>query len=71
MSWGNVSTKNKLNKFVDDTAFLNIKDLKCLGLTSIKVILVRFNKYSENKKMGLHADHIHSMFDGERKAYQY
>ena len=28
---------------------------------------VRFNKYAENKKMALHADHIHSMFDGERK----
>ena len=26
---------------------------------------VRFNKYAENKKMALHADHIHSMFDGE------
>ena len=28
---------------------------------------VRFNKYAENKKMALHCDHIHSMFDGERK----
>ena len=28
---------------------------------------VRFNKYAENKKMALHADHIHSMFDGQRK----
>ena len=28
---------------------------------------VRFNKYAENKMMALHADHIHSMFDGERK----
>ena len=32
---------------------------------------VRFNRYSEKKKMALHADHIHSMFDGERKVYQY
>jgi hypothetical protein len=28
---------------------------------------VRFNKYSENKQMALHCDHIQSMFDGERK----
>jgi predicted 2-oxoglutarate/Fe(II)-dependent dioxygenase YbiX len=28
---------------------------------------VRFNKYSKNKKMAEHCDHIHDMFDGERK----
>ena len=27
----------------------------------------RFNKYSENKKMHEHCDHIHSLFDGSRK----
>lgn len=28
---------------------------------------VRFNKYDPKTKMKLHCDHIHSMFDGERK----
>jgi 2OG-Fe(II) oxygenase superfamily len=28
---------------------------------------VRFNKYEVGTKMALHCDHIHSMFDGERK----
>ena len=28
---------------------------------------VRFNRYTENRKMALHADHIQSLFDGERK----
>ena len=28
---------------------------------------IRFNKYSENKKMALHCDHIHSLFEGDRK----
>ena len=28
---------------------------------------VRFNKYDPSTKMKLHCDHIHSMFDGERK----
>ena len=28
---------------------------------------VRFNRYSEDRLMALHCDHIHSMFDGERK----
>ncbi len=29
--------------------------------------LVRFNKYDTGTKMKLHCDHIHSMFDGNRK----
>jgi hypothetical protein len=28
---------------------------------------VRFNKYDVNTQMELHCDHIHSMFDGQRK----
>jgi|TARA_R110000744_G_scaffold33709_4_gene79067 hypothetical protein len=28
---------------------------------------IRFNKYMKNKRMALHCDHIHSLFDGERK----
>ena len=28
---------------------------------------VRFNKYDETTKMKLHCDHIHSLFDGQRK----
>ena len=28
---------------------------------------LKFNKYEKNKRMRLHCDHIHSMFDGQRK----
>jgi predicted 2-oxoglutarate/Fe(II)-dependent dioxygenase YbiX len=28
---------------------------------------VRFNRYEEGTRMRVHCDHIHSMFDGERK----
>lgn len=28
---------------------------------------VRFNKYKKTRKMALHCDHIHSIFDGQRK----
>lgn len=28
---------------------------------------IRFNRYAEQTNMKLHCDHIHSMFDGERK----
>jgi|TARA_B100001094_G_C17755952_1_gene588089 hypothetical protein len=29
--------------------------------------VIRYNKYLENRKMALHADHIKSLFDGKRK----
>ena len=68
MSWGNVSTKIKLNKFVDDVAYKYVQDLKMPWFTEYQGYShVRFNKYAENKKMALHVDHIHSMFDGKRK----
>ena len=68
MSWGAVSTKANLNKFVDDTAYKYVKELKMPWFDTFQGYShVRFNKYAENKKMALHADHIHSMFDGERK----
>ena len=68
MSWGNVSTKKTLNDIVDDTAFKYVQDLNMPWFDKYQGYShVRFNKYAENKKMALHADHIHSMFDGERK----
>ena len=68
MSWGNVSTKKDLNKLVDDTAFHYVKNLRMPWFDKYQGYShVRFNKYAENKKMALHADHIHSMFDGVRK----
>ena len=68
MSWGNVSTKPKINQMVDDTAYRYVKELKMPWFDEYQGYShVRFNKYAENKKMALHADHIHSMFDGERK----
>ena len=68
MSWGNVSTKKTLNDIVDDTAFKYVQDLKMPWFDKYQGYShVRFNKYAENKKMALHADHIHSMFDGKRK----
>ena len=68
MSRGKVTTKNDLNKLVDDTAFHYVKNLRMPWFDKYQGYShVRFNKYAENKKMALHADHIHSMFDGERK----
>ena len=68
MSWGNVSTKQTLNDIVDNTAYEYVKELNMPWFDKYQGYShVRFNKYAENKMMALHADHIHSMFDGERK----
>ena len=67
-SWDNFPTKNIINKkiwsaisnylkFIDFPWFSRFQ-----GYTNLK-----FNKYSETKKMFLHCDHIHSMFDGNKK----
>ena len=68
MSWGNVSTKKILNDIVDNTANRYIQDLNMPWFDSFQSYShVRFNKYAENKKMALHCDHIHSLFDGVKK----
>ena len=73
MSWDNVSTKMFITKQMKP-ALIEYQDVhlkKCgcdktfkgwQGYTNI-----RFNKYEEDKLMAFHDDHIHSMFDGERK----
>ena len=64
----NVTTKGELNLIVKSAGEKYVADI---GLPWFQRFSgwshVRFNKYSENKKMALHCDHIHSMFDGERK----
>ena len=68
MGSGNIPTKeiimNKLwHALYDYTKTMNFPWFNSWsGYTDL-----RFNKYAENKRMYLHADHIHSMFDGERK----
>ena len=68
MSWEDTPSKNELTKRLWK-AISNYRDYIDMpwfnswqGYTA-----VRFNEYKENKKMALHCDHIHSMFDGEKK----
>jgi len=68
VSWDNVPTA----KIIMEKIWFNIKEyIDSLefkwfdtwnGYTGI-----RFNRYTKNKKMAVHCDHIHSMFDGDRK----
>ena len=68
MSWGDVTTKNHINDRVGQIAQQYINELNMPWFSKFQAYThVRFNKYAESKMMALHCDHIHSMFDGERK----
>jgi predicted 2-oxoglutarate/Fe(II)-dependent dioxygenase YbiX len=69
VSWDNIATRDKLTQKVWEaisqyilTDFKNDYFNGWQGFTHI-----RFNRYREGKTMAKHCDHIHDMFDGERK----
>ena len=64
----NISTKEIIMKKLFEGIKKYMTDLNFPWLNSWSGYTdIRFNKYSKNKKMAEHCDHIHSMFDGERK----
>jgi hypothetical protein len=68
VSWDNISTKHVIGKSLSNAIKKYQDTINYPWFTSWQGYThVRFNKYAENKKMALHADHIYSMFDGERK----
>ena len=68
MSWNNTPSKNELTSKLWYAIDNYIKSIKMPWFDSWQgYTAVRFNEYKENKKMALHCDHIHSMFDGEKK----
>ena len=68
ISWDNIHTKDTIHKYFCNAIKKYQEKFKFpwfdgwQGFTG-----VRFNKYKETRKMALHADHIHTIFDGERK----
>lgn len=69
ISWSNIPSKQELTQKVWETIHKYIiKDFNkpyfdgWEGFTNI-----RYNRYYKNRLMALHCDHIHDMFDGERK----
>lgn len=70
VSWSYVSTKLNIESKLYDAIIEYQKFIQ----PNIKIYSgfqgyspIRFNKYSEDKQMALHIDHIHSLFDGTRK----
>jgi hypothetical protein len=63
-----ISTKNDIMKKLWKSIDTYVKNLNFKWYTGWQGYTdIRFNKYSKSKKMAKHCDHIHSMFDGERK----
>ena len=68
VSWDNIDTKDIIMDRIWHAYSKYLQELNFpwfngwAGFTA-----VRFNKYTENRKMAEHCDHIHSMFDGQRK----
>jgi predicted 2-oxoglutarate/Fe(II)-dependent dioxygenase YbiX len=69
VSWSdNVSTKNDITKGLWKAIKNYQKRLNFVWFDSWQgYSAVRFNKYETNTKMALHKDHIHSLFDGDKK----
>ena len=68
VSWGDCPSKSILTKEIWYVIRDYITYIELPWFTSWQdFTLPRFNKYGEDKKMALHCDHIHSMFDGEKK----
>lgn len=51
-----------IKRYIEDNSFVASWYNAWSGYTK-----VRFNKYDKHTEMHLHCDHIHSMFDGQRK----
>jgi predicted 2-oxoglutarate/Fe(II)-dependent dioxygenase YbiX len=63
-----ITTKEIIMKELWNGIYNYIKDINFSWFGGWKAYSeIRFNKYSENKKMAEHCDHIHSLFDGTEK----
>ena len=76
VSWSNIRQRKEIQDKLYDGLLKYVKELpKVAKSTRLHdwyagwngYSELRFNKYDENTLMKLHCDHIHSMFDGQRK----
>ena len=71
VTWSDVKYKNYIMKRIWDGLQRYHQELVASGCNWYQswkgYTEVRFNRYRENTQMKLHCDHIHSMFDGQRK----
>jgi predicted 2-oxoglutarate/Fe(II)-dependent dioxygenase YbiX len=68
ISYSNIETKDMIMKEIWNTLKKYIEEIQTdwfSGWTGYEQ--VRFNRYRTDTKMAFHCDHIHSLFDGQRK----
>jgi predicted 2-oxoglutarate/Fe(II)-dependent dioxygenase YbiX len=64
----NISTKEIIMKEIWNVIYDYVINLKFSWFNSWQGYSeIRFNKYTKNKKMAEHCDHLHDLFDGEIK----
>ena len=68
IGYSQTSTKNVIMQKIWDSYLNYVKDLNFSWWSSWSGFTeVRFNRYKETRLMAEHCDHIHSIFEGERK----
>ena len=68
IGYSQTSTKNVIMQKIWDSYLNYVKDLNFSWWSSwSEYTEVRFNRYKETRLMAEHCDHIHSIFEGERK----
>ena len=68
IGYSQTSTKNVIMQKIWDSYLNYVKDLNFSWWCSWSGFTeVRFNRYKETRLMAEHCDHIHSIFEGERK----
>jgi len=68
VSWDTLSTRPIIMQRIWDGISQYLQDLNFPWFSNWQGYSgVRFNQYKEDRLMALHCDHIHSLFDGERK----
>lgn len=68
ITWDNIPEVPLIHEKLAELSTTYVRSFKFSWFQSIHQFTnVRFNKYTINKLMAPHADHIHSIFDGQRK----
>jgi hypothetical protein len=68
MSWSDGEVENKIMSDIWNSLLKYVNEFNFSWFNGWQgYSQVRFNRYKETTKMAEHCDHIHSMFDGERK----
>jgi predicted 2-oxoglutarate/Fe(II)-dependent dioxygenase YbiX len=67
MSYQNDAVTNDLQKFFEQCTWDYLSTVAPVNFPLQELTRIRFNRYNVGTNMKMHHDHIHTIFDGERK----